>query len=56
MDREHLMNADAPPKEREIPRGLEMVIVTRVREIVDTRRGFNEMNAALKKLAEGAKE
>jgi redox-sensitive bicupin YhaK (pirin superfamily) len=29
------MNADAPPNEREIPRGLEMVIVTRVREIVD---------------------
>ena len=29
------MNADAPPKEREIPSGLEMVIVTRVREIVN---------------------
>ncbi len=29
------MNADAPPNEREIPHGLEMVILTRVREIVD---------------------
>jgi redox-sensitive bicupin YhaK (pirin superfamily) len=29
------MNADAQPTEQEIPRGLEMVIVTRVREIVD---------------------
>ncbi|HKO95681.1 MAG TPA: pirin family protein [Pyrinomonadaceae bacterium] len=29
------MNADAPPNERERPGGLEMVIVTRVREIVD---------------------
>ena len=29
------MTADAAPKEREMPRGLEMVIVTRVREIVD---------------------
>ena len=29
------MNADAPPKEREIPPRLEMVIATRVREIVD---------------------
>src|SRR5688500_13073802 len=29
------MNSDAATKERELPSGLEMVVVTRVREIVD---------------------
>lgn len=44
------MNADAPPKEREIPGGLEMVIVTRVREIVDDFKVRRALPAAKRRM------
>ena len=44
------MNADAPPRERELPRGLETVIVTRVREIVDNFRVRRALPSARRRM------
>jgi redox-sensitive bicupin YhaK (pirin superfamily) len=44
------MNANAPPKEREMPRGLELVIVTRVREIVDDFKVRRALPAAKRRM------
>jgi redox-sensitive bicupin YhaK (pirin superfamily) len=44
------MNADAPSKERKLPNGLETVIVTRVREIVDDFKVRRALPAAKRRM------